>query len=126
MNRSGGPPRGSFHRRRFLQKEASFMYRQHIARTFSKLEESFTALSISAMSAEPTGETQNAFIELQDAVAHAFHRLQRFSANQTTKVSVKSAIDGLNGPVVSSTLIATALDMSLTTREDLIFRSSQD
>ncbi|KAJ3556382.1 hypothetical protein NP233_g11990 [Leucocoprinus birnbaumii] len=51
------------------------------------------------MSAEPTGKMQNMFIELQDAVAHAFHCLQCFSANQTTKVLAKSAIDGLNGPV---------------------------
>ena len=47
------------------------------------------------------GTTQNAYLELSDAISNVFHRSQRYSRKATTLGSVKMAIDGLSDPVVN-------------------------
>ena len=47
-----------------------------------------------------TGKTQNAFLELSDAVSNVIYHSQRFARSETTLGSVKSAIEGLAEPVV--------------------------
>jgi len=57
--------------------------------------------SSSIMGSVVLGTTQNAYLELFDAISNVFHHSQCYSRKVTTLGSVKMAIDSLFDPVVN-------------------------
>ena len=60
------------------------------------------------------GTTQNAFLELSDAISNVYHRGQHYSCQATTLGSVKIAVDGLSEPLVGyrASLLRVSLSLS--------------
>jgi len=50
--------------------------------------------------ADIKGETQNAFMELSDAVSNVVYQSKRLKFNKSTLGSIKRAVDALSNPVV--------------------------
>jgi len=55
----------------------------------------------SIMGSVVLGTTQNAYLELSDAISNIFHCSQCYSHKATTLRSVKMSINGLSDPVVN-------------------------
>ena len=100
----------------FLSPEPSFLYRPfhmsgrgprgcrgrgfYLSRSCSRLI-AYSRFPSPLMGSVVLGTTQNAYLELSDAISNVFHRSQRYSRKATTLGSVKMAIDGLSDPVVN-------------------------
>ena len=60
------------------------------------------------------GTTQNAFLELSDAISNVYYHGQRYSRQATTLGSVKIAVNGLSEPLVGyrASLLWVSLSLS--------------
>jgi len=101
---------------RFLSPKPSFLYRPfhmsgrgprgcrgcgfYLSCSYSRLI-TYSGFPSPLMGSVVLGTTQNAYLELADAISNVFHRSQRYSRKATTLGSVKMAIDSLSDPVVN-------------------------
>ena len=100
----------------FLSPEPSFLYRPfhmsgrgprgcrgcgfYLSRSCSCLI-AYSRFPSPLMGSVVLGTTQNAYLELSNAISNVFHHSQHYSHKATTLGSVKMAIDGLSDPVVN-------------------------
>ena len=72
----------------------------YLSRSCSRLI-AYSRFSSPLMGSVVLGTTQNAYLELSDAISNVFHHSQHYSRKATTLESVKMAIDGLSDPIVN-------------------------